>query len=467
MTVALDRDAEWVDETTLLGGQPIRLVRLSTAGATAVRSALGGTATTALDRATPGSGALIDRMIAAGILHPRPEGGVADGGSVSAVIPAHNAERSLPALLDALRDLYEVIVVDDASTDRTAPVAERLGARVISLSRNGGPARARNVGIESATSSLVALLDADTLPLAGWLQPLLALLSDRELVAVAPRIVPASCSRSWVAGLEAADSALDMGEREGLVGPGRRIRYVPTAALVGRRSSIRAIGGFDPGLRYGEDVDLIWRLVGSGAGVRYYPPAQVAHRHPESLPDLISRRFRYGSSAGPLARRHPAAMRALEVPVLDVAPLLSLLGGSARLAAALCAASNLWARRKLPRGLPEVTALKLAGRRQRRLLEAGAFALRRSWAPLLVAASWRSARGRRIGLAAMVISEASAPRGAWSGPIDSLISRPVLRLIADLAYCAGSWWGCARARVLLPLLPRLRRSSGCRAGGPR
>jgi glycosyltransferase involved in cell wall biosynthesis len=85
--------------------------------------------------------------------------------SISIVIPAYNAEDHLRECLAHLRastqQPLEVIVVDDASTDRSAQVARRFGARVISNPRRQGPAAARNLGAQLASGDLVYFLDAD------------------------------------------------------------------------------------------------------------------------------------------------------------------------------------------------------------------------------------------------------------------------------------------------------------------
>ena len=72
-----------------------------------------------------------------------------------------------------------------------------------------------------------------------------------------------------------------------------------------RRS--RQVGGFDPSLRVGEDVDLVWRLVEAGWRARYEPQSVVGHRPRATLAALLRQRFGYGRSAGALDRRHPGA----------------------------------------------------------------------------------------------------------------------------------------------------------------
>lgn len=144
---------------------------------------------------------------------------------------------------------------------------------------------------------------------------------------------------------------LDLGDRPARVAPLTRVSYVPTAALVVRRAVIGE--GFDETLRYGEDVDLVWRLTGVGWRVRYDPSVQVAHADPAGRGALLARRFRYGNSAAPLARRHPGALTPLILqpwPALTMAALLArrpVLAG-----AAFGASTALLARRLRANGLP-------------------------------------------------------------------------------------------------------------------
>jgi len=94
---------------------------------------------------------------------------------ISVVIPAYNEEKYLPACLQALRqqtypaDRYEIIVVDNASTDRTAQIARSFGARVI-YEPVKGIAWARQAGFEAATGQIIASTDADTVVPPFWLK---------------------------------------------------------------------------------------------------------------------------------------------------------------------------------------------------------------------------------------------------------------------------------------------------------
>ncbi|RJQ13804.1 MAG: glycosyltransferase [Nitrospiraceae bacterium] len=90
---------------------------------------------------------------------------------ISIVIPTYNAARFMPDLLDSIFrnkvDDMEVIIVDDCSKDDTVRIAKDYPVRVIELARNGGPAKARNIGVEAARGDIIFFLDSDVIVLDG------------------------------------------------------------------------------------------------------------------------------------------------------------------------------------------------------------------------------------------------------------------------------------------------------------
>ena len=267
---------------------------------------------------------------------------------VTVVVPVRDRPEQLDRLLGTLRGLA-CIVVDDASADATATkdVAERHGAQFVGLTINVGPSGARNAGLATAQTPIVAFVDSDCTASPGWLNALLAHFDDPLVATVAPRVVPAPTPLDTpVTRYDAMRSSLDRGAAPGLVRPRSRISYVPSAALVVRRLACEDGMLFDPVLRGGEDVDLVWRLVAAGWDVSYDPSVTVAHHGPTTVAGLLTKRWSYGSTAAPLARRHPGALAAFEASGWSVVAWIAALTRRPLLAtAALTASGAVLARR--------------------------------------------------------------------------------------------------------------------------
>jgi mycofactocin glycosyltransferase len=309
----------------ITGGYPVRVLRLSPAGARHVAGWWDGAPVPGNAKAR----ALARRLLDTGIAHPWLDRGQAERPEVTVVIPVRDRHAELARCLAGLAGTPRVIVVDDGSADPAAihSVAAAAGASVVRRPVNGGPAAARNTGLAAAQTPLVAFLDSDCVPGAGpanWLDALLPHFADPAVGAVAPRIVPHEAGRTWLARYEGVSSTLDMGRRPSIVRPGSRVPYVPGASLVVRREAAGA--GFAEDMRVGEDVDFVWRLAASGWRVRYEPAATMGHQHRVRLREWFARRKDYGTSAAVLELRHPGAVRPLYASAWTAAAWLPAAG---------------------------------------------------------------------------------------------------------------------------------------------
>jgi GT2 family glycosyltransferase len=215
------------------------------------------------------------------------------------IIPARNAGRFLPATLGALGDA-EVVVVDNGSTDDTAAVALAHGARVVHEPRpNRG--RARNAGVRASDTPLIAFLDAECVPEAGWLGALTACLEQHPLAA-GRTIVAAGPTRAARFDARWRFRTRETIERDG---------WATTANLGIRRELFERLGGFDERFRHaGEDVDLCRRA----GPITYCPEAVVHHPATTSVRAVFERGFRHGHGSVQLGSRrdwrHPKPMLA-------------------------------------------------------------------------------------------------------------------------------------------------------------
>lgn len=396
---------------------------------------------------------------------PPPDPAVDD---VTVVVPVRDRPEALARLLRGLPPHLPVVVVDDGSSDSaaTARACAATGARLLRHPESRGPAAARNTGLAAVETPYVAFCDSDVEPVPGWLGVLRRHLDDPVLAVVAPRVhgrAPGA-GDGWLDRYEQARSSLDLGPTPAAVRVRGRVAYLPSACLLAR---VAALGdGFDPALRSGEDVDLVWRLLAAGWRVRYDPAARVRHDHRTTLGPWLARKAFYGSSAAPLSARHPGAVAPLVVSPWSAALTVAVLAQrrwSAPVAAAVAGAAVVGVRRRLATGAhPWRTAGVLVGHGAAASLRQAGTALTRHHWPLAALACLVSGRARRAVLVAAVAD-------AW---LDHRKVRPRLglppyllaRRLDDLAYGAGLWRGAWRERSVRALLPGVSRSTAARLG---
>ena len=225
---------------------------------------------------------------------------------VSVVMPVYNAEATITDAVSAVlrqdypADRYEVIVIDNASTDRTPDLLAAFAPRVRVLRETTrGASAARNTGVRASRHPHIAFIDADCIPDASWLSELvLAATGPGAADLVGGRIValePRSPVEIFV------ETTMDQE---------RAIReYRPpsavTANLMARRDLLCAIGLFDESLRRGQDVDLSYRAhFERGATFGYAERAVVRHVNPRTLPALFRKGVQHGLAVAGVLRKH-------------------------------------------------------------------------------------------------------------------------------------------------------------------
>jgi len=443
--------------TVLLGGSPLRIVRISEKGADLVDSLLNG------NPVPPGKGAasLVRRLLDGGLLQPVPASTPFTFNDVTVVIPVHGELET--GLLDGIGQVARIIVVDDKSDHPVVvPVKTTHGTSVACVRRatNGGPAAARNTGLHEVTTPLVAFLDADCLPRPGWIEPLLEQFGDPAVAVVAPRITSieplGAPDHPLLSRYERVHASLDRGTQRGRVRARTRISYVPSAALVCRVDALNAAGGFDEAMAVGEDVDLVWKLDEAGHTVRYEPSVTVGHRHRTTPWAWLRRRFDYGTSAGPLAKRHPGALVPIEASGWSIATWGLVATGHPFAAGAVVGATAGMLGGKLDAlSRPMPVATQLAGRGH---LSAGRTIaqglVRPLWPVTAVAIAFLPWRRLKLALLAGVLAP-SVIDWIRIRPDISPLPYVALRLADDVAYSAGVWVGSVRAGTFEPLLPEV------------
>lgn len=451
--IRLRADLIRADDATFVGGSPLRAVRLS---GRALRL-LAGDRLTVNGRA---SATLARRLLDGNLADPQLDGINVAGTDVTVVVPVRDRPEQLDRCLRSLSPLA-VVVVDDASRDprAVAAVARRHGARLVALGRNVGPAGARNAGLATVDTPLVGFVDSDVVVGSSTLLALARHFGDPSVALVGPRVVGKATGAhpAWFERYDAAAGSLDLGGTGGQVRPGAAVGWLPSACLVGRVKLLD--GGFDPSLRVGEDVDLVWRLVEAESIVRY-DPGLVAHHEIRGTPGAwLARKFVYGTGGADLARRHGGKCAPAALPVLSAvgaAALLQRRWWSLPVAVATVAVSAGSLRSRLrvssSRG---VLAARLSARGLGWAVRQECALLLRHWWPVSAVGAVLSPAIRRALATALIVDMAvfSFER-AGVDPITALVARR----LDDLAYGAGLWWGALRGCSVRCLLPRITSS---------
>lgn len=220
---------------------------------------------------------------------------------LTVVIPTFNRARYLARMLEALEHqtaasgTFDVVVVDDGSTDDTAQVLGRPYALpLLAISQtNQGPAAARNAGIRRATGDIVLFIDDDVVPAPDLIAVHLAMQADEPRVVIGRMTAPEHGRPSFWAEWEQR-----MLERQyanmatGLFQPSWRQFYTANASV--RRDDLLRAGLFDTSFRRSEDIELAYRLERLGLPFSFVNEARVLHDTPRTLQGWMRMAEQYG-----------------------------------------------------------------------------------------------------------------------------------------------------------------------------
>lgn len=223
---------------------------------------------------------------------------------ITVVVPAYNVEKTIARCLDGLLDQstlsgsYEVIVVDDGSTDATGKIAEERGVRVL-RQPNRGAGAARNLGARHAQGDILLFIDADSVPDRCWVQAMAAPFADPAIAGVSGE------KKTRQTNLWARYVQLEYDVRYDRIAAYPRIDFVDSSTAGYRRGLFLENGGFDETMGEAEDTDLSFRLAERGYRMVLARDAIAYHTHPESLLEFLRRKYRYSIWRAVVYARHP------------------------------------------------------------------------------------------------------------------------------------------------------------------
>jgi GT2 family glycosyltransferase len=206
---------------------------------------------------------------------------------VSIILPVYNEGLRLRQTLTAIRETvslsYEVIVVDDASTDSCCDALRADpppfdNVHLIDLPHRQGVANARNLGAAQAKAPILIAMDAHCIPRPGWLENLLDELHKPDVGIVAPQIISIECPSATTFGLTIRDRELGVEWLHKKANKPYPVPLAGCACMVMTKEFFEAVGRFDAMRSYGmEDVELCIRCWLLGYSVIMVPDAEVAH----------------------------------------------------------------------------------------------------------------------------------------------------------------------------------------------
>lgn len=230
---------------------------------------------------------------------------------VSVIVPVYNGEKVIGSCLKSLlnqnypKKNYEIIVVDDGSTDNSVEVVKKFKRVKLIRQKHKGPAAARNLGVKHAKGSIVLFTDADCIPSRNWIKSMVEPFKDKQVVGVAGTYKTLNKES-----LVARFAGYEIEERHEKMKENKTIDFIGTYSAAYRKNVFLKFGGFDESftMASGEDPELSFRLSKAGLKMVFQPKAWVWHRHPDTLIKYLRQKFWRGYWRVFLYKKHREKM---------------------------------------------------------------------------------------------------------------------------------------------------------------
>jgi glycosyltransferase involved in cell wall biosynthesis len=210
---------------------------------------------------------------------------------VSVIVPTYNSQATIKSCLDSLSNQkfegeYEIIVVDDASTDATASAVSDYPVELLKQDHMG-PAAARNLGAKNAGGEILLFTDADCTPEVDWIEKMCTPFEDEQVVGVQ------GAYKTRQKELVARFVQYEIEERYEIMSKEAQIDFIGSYSAAYRKNVFLGVGGFDTDfpIASGEDTDLSYRLSSTGHKMVFAPDAIVYHEHPTGIVNYLKMKF--------------------------------------------------------------------------------------------------------------------------------------------------------------------------------
>ena len=228
----------------------------------------------------------------------------------SVIVPSYNSSSTIRSCLSSLlnqslsKEDYEIIVVDDGSTDNTRSIIMEFPVKYL-WQPNSGPAAARNHGAREAKGSIILFTDSDCVPAYDWIEEMVKPFKSADIIAVK------GAYGTYQKSLVARFAQVEFQERFELLMKAESIDMVDTYSAAFRHDTFRQHGGFDESfpVANNEDTDLSYKLSLTGNRMVFNPMAVVFHlRHPDTIYKYFRQKFWRGFWRMVVYKRFPGKM---------------------------------------------------------------------------------------------------------------------------------------------------------------
>ena len=215
---------------------------------------------------------------------------------VSIIVPTFNRKTELEQCVKSLLNLtykdYEIIIVDDGSSDGTEELIRGLDANIVYIrQKNAGPAVARNTGIQHMKGEFAVFTDSDCIVDKKWLEELMVLFANDDVGMVGGVTIENKKTRILNNIVEKVSNNPE---------------YLPTNNIAFRYELLKDINGFNTSFYFpaGEDVDICFRLRKIGYGIKVANKARIIHCDPKSFINWLCRNFCFGMANKIILENH-------------------------------------------------------------------------------------------------------------------------------------------------------------------